>query len=60
MKEIKYYRGDILKVTDFYFDLPKELIAQHPTEKRDECKLMALNKKTGDIDHKVFKDNRTS
>lgn len=56
MKEIKYYRSDILKVTDFYFDLPKELIAQHPTEKRDECKLMALNKKTGDIDHKIFKD----
>lgn len=45
-----------MKVTDFYFELPKELIAQHPTEKRDECRLMVLNKKTGNIDHKVFKD----
>ncbi|MDU1411756.1 MAG: tRNA preQ1(34) S-adenosylmethionine ribosyltransferase-isomerase QueA [Clostridium sp.] len=45
-----------MKVTDFYFELPKELIAQHPTEKRDECRLMVLNKKTGDIEHKVFKD----
>lgn len=45
-----------MKVTDFYFELPKELIAQHPTEKRDECRLMVLNKKTGNIDHKVFKN----
>ena len=45
-----------MKVTDFYFELPKELIAQHPTERRDECRLMVLNKKTGNIDHKVFKN----
>lgn len=45
-----------MKVTDFYFELPKELIAQHPTEKRDECRLMVLNKKTGNINHKVFKN----
>jgi len=45
-----------LKVKDFYFDLPEELIAQHPIEKRDESKLMVLNKETGEIEHKVFKD----
>jgi len=45
-----------LKVKDFYFDLPEELIAQHPLQKRDESKLMVLNKETGEIEHKVFKD----
>ncbi|GAA0769578.1 tRNA preQ1(34) S-adenosylmethionine ribosyltransferase-isomerase QueA [Clostridium subterminale] len=45
-----------MKVKDFYFDLPKELIAQHPLEKRDESRLMVLNKKSGEIEHKVFKD----
>jgi S-adenosylmethionine:tRNA ribosyltransferase-isomerase len=45
-----------LKVKDFYFDLPKELIAQHPLEKRDESKLMVLNKENGEIEHKVFKN----
>ena len=46
----------VLKVKDFYFDLPHELIAQHPLEKRDESRLMVLNKKTGELEHKVFKD----
>lgn len=45
-----------MKVKDFYFDLPEELIAQHPLEKRDESKLMVLDKNTGEIEHKVFKD----
>ncbi|HAR84688.1 MAG TPA: tRNA preQ1(34) S-adenosylmethionine ribosyltransferase-isomerase QueA [Clostridium sp.] len=45
-----------MKVKDFYFDLPKELIAQHPLEKRDESRLMVLNKKSGEVEHKVFKD----
>lgn len=46
----------ILKVTDFDFYLPEELIAQHPLMQRDEARLMVLDKKTGDIEHKVFKD----
>lgn len=46
----------LLQLKDFYYDLPEELIAQHPMEKRDECRLMALNKKTGEIKHSVFKD----
>jgi S-adenosylmethionine:tRNA ribosyltransferase-isomerase len=45
-----------LKVTDFDFYLPKELIAQHPLSHRDEARLLVLDKKTGNIEHKVFKD----
>ena len=45
-----------MKVTDFDFYLPEELIAQHPIEKRDEARLMVMDKKTGEIEHKVFKD----
>ncbi|WP_234122124.1 tRNA preQ1(34) S-adenosylmethionine ribosyltransferase-isomerase QueA [Clostridium hydrogenum] len=45
-----------MELKDFYYDLPKELIAQHPSDVRDECRLMVLNKKTGEIEHKIFKD----
>ena len=45
-----------MKVSDFYYDLPEELIAQHPYDKRDEARLMVLNKQTKEITHKVFKD----
>jgi S-adenosylmethionine:tRNA ribosyltransferase-isomerase len=45
-----------LKVTDFDFYLPKELIAQHPLKQRDEARLMVLDKKTGKVEHKVFRD----
>lgn len=48
--------GDIMKTSDFYFDLPQELIAQHPTEKRDHSRLLYLNKKTGSVEHKHFYD----
>lgn len=41
---------------DFYFDLPEELIAQVPLEKRDSSRLMCLDKTTGTIEHKVFSD----
>lgn len=43
-----------LKEFDYY--LPQELIAQHPMEKRDMSRLLVLDKKTGQIEHKVFKD----
>ena len=36
-----------MKTDDFDFELPEELIAQHPIEKRDESRLMVLDKKTG-------------
>ena len=45
-----------MKVSDFYYDLPKELIAQVPIEKRDESRLLILDKSTGEITHKTFKD----
>lgn len=45
-----------LKVSDFDFYLPEEQIAQHPLEKRDEARLMVIDKKSGNIEHKVFKD----
>ena len=40
----------------FDFDLPKELIAQHPLKDRDKARLMVLHRKTGEIEHKLFKD----
>ena len=45
-----------MKVKDFYFDLPEELIAQHPLEQRDSSKLMVVNRETGNIEHKHFHD----
>lgn len=45
-----------MKVSEFDFYLPEELIAQHPKEKRDESRLMVVDKKDGEIKHKVFKD----
>jgi S-adenosylmethionine:tRNA ribosyltransferase-isomerase len=45
-----------LEVTDFDFYLPEELIAQKPLKQRDEGRLMVLDKKTGEVSHKVFKD----
>ena len=45
-----------MTVEDFNYDLPEGLIAQTPLKKRDESRLMVLDKKTGDIEHKHFKD----
>ena len=45
-----------MKVSDFYYDLPEKLIAQHPVENRDESRLMVLDKKTGEIRHRHFYD----
>ena len=42
--------------SDFYYDLPKELIAQHPIEPRDHSRLMVVDKITGQISHKHFYD----
>jgi len=43
-----------MKTSDFYYDLPQELIAQTPIEKRDESRLMALNRQTGAVEHHRF------
>jgi len=45
-----------VKVSDFNYNLPEELIAQVPLEKRDESRLMVLNRKNQSIEHRVFKD----
>ncbi|MDH8701806.1 S-adenosylmethionine:tRNA ribosyltransferase-isomerase [Dysgonomonadaceae bacterium PH5-43] len=45
-----------MKLSKFKFNLPEELIALHPAAYRDESRLMVVNRKTGEIEHKVFKD----
>ena len=45
-----------MKVTEFDYELPEELIAQTPIEKRDESRLMVLDRKKESIEHKKFKD----
>ena len=45
-----------MKVEDFDYNLPEELIAQTPLEKRDFSRLLVLDKKTGEIEHRHFYD----
>ena len=45
-----------MKLSQFKFKLPEELIAQYPAKYRDESRLMVLNRKTGEIEHKSFKE----
>ena len=45
-----------MKTSDFYFELPQELIAQDPLEDRSSSRLMVLDRKTGSIEHHIFKD----
>ena len=45
-----------LATSDFYYDLPEELIAQSPSDERDGCRLMTLDGKSGEIEHKIFRD----
>jgi len=49
----KYYT---MKLSEFKYYLPQDLIALYPAEERDEARLMVLNRKTKTIEHKVFKD----
>ena len=44
------------KTRDFYYDLPEELIAQTPIKERDHSRLLVLDKKTGEIEHRHFYD----
>ena len=44
------------KLKDFNFDLPEERIARFPADKRDESKLMVVERETGRITHHLFKD----
>jgi S-adenosylmethionine:tRNA ribosyltransferase-isomerase len=45
-----------MKLSQFKFELPEKLIAQHPTQNRDESRLMVIDRATGKIEHKLFKD----
>lgn len=45
-----------MKLSQFKFQLPEKLIAQYPGEERDMCRLMVVHRKTGEIEHKIFKD----
>ena len=45
-----------MKLSKFKFELPEGLLAMHPTEHRDESRLMVVNRATGKIEHKIFKD----
>ena len=45
-----------MKTSDFYYDLPQELIAQTPMEKRDGSRLMTLDRRTGETGHRRFYD----
>lgn len=45
-----------MKKSDFYYELPEELIAQHPIEPRDSARLMTLNRQTGETGHRHFYD----
>ena len=45
-----------MKTSDFYFDLPQELIAQDPLEDRSSSRLLVLDRETGEIRHQIFKD----
>ena len=43
-----------MKLSNFNYDLPKELLAEYPSDQRDESKLMILNRDTQKIEHKAF------
>ncbi|MBS1233486.1 MAG: queA, partial [Bacteroidetes bacterium] len=45
-----------MKLSQYKYNLPEDLIAKYPAEKRDESRLMVLNRQTGKIEHRIFKD----
>ncbi|HAS20793.1 MAG TPA: tRNA preQ1(34) S-adenosylmethionine ribosyltransferase-isomerase QueA, partial [Lachnospiraceae bacterium] len=45
-----------MRTADYWFDLPQELIAQDPLEDRDLSRMLVMNRKTGQIEHKIFRD----
>ena len=45
-----------MKLSNFNYELPKDLLAEYPSDQRDESKLMVLDRKNQKIEHKTFKD----
>jgi len=54
--EITFQRHILMNLHDFYYDLPEELIAQHPAKTRDGSRLLILDKETGETKHGMFPD----
>ena len=52
----KKYEENEMKTSDFYYDLPEELIAQDPLEDRSGSRLLVLDRQTGKREHKIFRD----
>lgn len=46
----------IMRTSDFYYDLPQGLIAQHPAEPRDSCRLLCMDRTTGHLEHRIFRE----
>jgi S-adenosylmethionine:tRNA ribosyltransferase-isomerase len=46
----------MFQISDYDFELPRSLVAQHPQLKRDECRLMVVNRKTRRVEHRTFKE----
>jgi S-adenosylmethionine:tRNA ribosyltransferase-isomerase len=44
------------RLSDFQYELPEELIAQYPLEERDSCRMMVVERETGEISHRIFRD----
>ena len=52
----KKYEENEMKTSDFYYDLPEELIAQDPLEDRSGSRLLVLDKETGEVSHHIFRE----
>lgn len=56
IKKVKIVHMSKMKLSEFSFDLPEELIAKYPSENRDEARLMVIHRDSGKIEHKLFKE----
>ena len=56
MPIFSFHDFTIMRVSDFHFDLPDELIARYPKEDRSSCRLLQLNGENGEISHRTFTD----
>ena len=45
-----------MRIDEFDYNLPEELIAQYPSKERDKCRLMVLNREDGSLSHEMFYD----
>jgi len=50
------FEPDVYSITSYQFDLPRELIAQYPVEPRDQCRLLVVNRQTGEMSDHIFAD----